>query len=111
MKNNATEVQASDGWRAALGLFDADLRRRGAAAKTRRAYGFDLEDVARWATEHRLEPEGMTTRDLRRYAAALSERRAAPATVARRLAALRAFFRCLREHGAIAQNPADLVPS
>jgi integrase/recombinase XerC/integrase/recombinase XerD len=94
-----------------MALFDADLRRRGAAAKTRRAYGFDLEDVARWATAHGLDPDGMTTRDLRRYASSLSERHAAPATVARRLAALRAFFRTLREHGTIAQNPADLVPS
>jgi len=94
-----------------MALFDADLRRRGAAAKTRRAYGFDLDDVARWASERSLDPDRMTTRDLRRYASSLSERNAAPATVARRLAALRAFFRTLREHGAITQNPADLVPS
>jgi site-specific recombinase XerD len=111
MKNSAITTEPSDAWRVALALFDADLRRRGAAAKTRRAYGFDLEDVARWATEHGLDPDRMTTRDLRRYASSLSERRAAPATVARRLAALRAFFRTLREHGVIAQNPADLVPS
>jgi site-specific recombinase XerD len=111
MKNSPTEVQASGAWRAAMALFDGDLRRRGAAAKTRRAYGFDLEDVARWATVHGLEPPDVTTRDLRRYASSLSDRRAAPATVARRLAAVRAFFRCLREHGAVEQNPADLVPS
>jgi integrase/recombinase XerC/integrase/recombinase XerD len=30
--------------------------------------------------------------------------------VARRLAATRAFFRCLREHGHVQQNPAELVP-
>src|SRR3954466_11028760 len=115
MKNSATDVEpsgpASPRWRAALALFDADLRRRGAAEKTRRAYGFDLADVAAWAAERGLEPADITTRDLRRYAAALSERRAAPATVARRLAALRAFFRCLREHGQVEQSPADLVAS
>src|SRR3954454_25103826 len=101
MKNSPTDGHPSDAWRAAMALFDADLRRRGAAEKTRRAYGFDLADVAAWATEHGLEPDPMTTRDLRRYAAALCERRAAPATVARRLSALRAFFGSLREHGAI----------
>ena len=70
-----------------------------------------LHDLATWATAHDLEPTAMTTRDLRRYAASLSERDAAPATVARRLAATRSFFRSLREHGHIAQNPADLVSS
>src|SRR4051812_25449116 len=111
MKNSATDVEPTARWRAALALFDADLRRQGAAEKTRRAYGFDLEDLAGWATSHGLEPTAMTTRDLRRYAASLSERDAAPATVARRLAATRAFFRCLREHGHVLQNPAELVPS
>ena len=110
MKNAPTPPEPSAAWRAALSLFDADLRRRGAAEKTRRAYGFDLEDIAGWATGRGLEPTRMTTRDLRRYAAALSERRAAPATVARRLAALRSFYRCLREHGHVVANPADLVP-
>src|SRR3954452_10604678 len=109
MKNSATETEATPRWRAALALFDADLRRRGAAEKTRRAYGFDLGDLAAWATAQGLEPTSMTTRELRRYAASLSQREAAPATVARRLAATRSFFRCLREHGHIAQNPADLV--
>src|SRR3954471_97187 len=117
MKKTATEPKPScaPAWRAGLALFDADLRRRGAAEKTRRAYGFDLADVAAWASqgaaERPPEPADITTRDLRRYAAALSERRAAPATVARRLTALRAFFRCLREHGQVEQNPADLVAS
>src|ERR1700755_2755316 len=106
MKNSAMEAEPTPRWRAALGLLDAALRRRGAADKTRRAYGFDLQDLATWATAHGLEPTAMTTRDLRRYAASLTEREAAPATVARRLAATRAFFRCLREHGHVPQNPA-----
>src|SRR3954449_7988956 len=111
MKNSAIDVESSPRWRAALGLFDADLRRRGSAEKTRRAYAFDLEDLATWATHRGIEPTAMTPRDVRRYAASLSEREAAPATVARRLAATRSFFRSLREHGHIAQNPADLVAS
>jgi integrase/recombinase XerC/integrase/recombinase XerD len=111
MKNSAMTPEPTPHWRAALALFDADLRRRGAAEKTRRAYGSDLGDLAGWATARALEPTAMTTRDVRRYAVSLSDREAAPATVARRLAATRAFFRSLREHGHINQNPADLVPS
>ncbi len=89
--------------------FDEDLRRRGAAEKTRRAYGADLRQFAVWVSWQRVDPPEVNHRLLRRYAAALSERRCAPATVARKLAALRAFFETLREHGEIAANPADLL--
>ena len=109
MKNIPTEDQPSDGWIDALQTFDADLRRRGAAEKTRRAYGIDVGQFALWASKRELEPGSVTPRALRRYAAALSERGAAPSTVARKLASLRAFYRSLREHGAVEQNPADLL--
>jgi integrase/recombinase XerC/integrase/recombinase XerD len=105
-------AMASEGrWRAALELFDADLRRRGAADKTRRAYATDVAQLAAWSMAAGLEPEALTPRDLRRFAAQLGERRPAATTVARKLAALRAFFRVLREHGWVAQNPADLLPA
>ena len=109
MKKTPTELEASADWRAALVRFDEDLRRRGAAEKTRSAYAADLRQFAVWASWQRLEPPAVTHRLLRRYAAALSERRAAPATVARKLAALRAFFETLREHGEIEANPANLL--
>jgi site-specific recombinase XerD len=98
-------------WQEALRLFDADLRRRGMAEGTRRAYGVDLGQFALWATEQGLEPPAVTPRALRRYAALLSDRRNVAATVARKLAALRAFYRVLREHGHVTQNPADLMPA
>ena len=101
----------SAAWREALALFDADLRRRGMAEKTRRAYGVDLGQFALWSTTQAIDPTGVAPRDLRRYAAVLSGRDAVAATVARKLAALRSFFRTLREHGQISQNPADLVSS
>jgi integrase/recombinase XerC/integrase/recombinase XerD len=111
MKKSAMETpQASGAWRAALALFDRDLQRRGGAEKTRRAYGVDLGQLALWATVSGLEPEDVGYLQLRRYAAALSERRHAPATVARKLAAIRAFFRTQVEHGRLEQNPADLLP-
>ena len=103
--------QPADPWRAALTLFDADLRRRGAAEKTRHAYGVDVDQFAGWCAAQELAPDAVSIRVMRRYAASLSERGAAPSTVARKLAALRAFFRCLREHGLVEQNPADLLPT
>ena len=98
-------------WRDALALFASDLRRRGAAEKTRRAYAIDLGQFAIWCAAQSLDPVEVTPRTLRRYAATLSDRRAVATTVARKLAALRAFYRALREHGEIAQNPADLIPA
>jgi integrase/recombinase XerC/integrase/recombinase XerD len=46
---------------------------------------------------------------LRRFAGVLSERGASKTTVARKLAAIRTFFRYLVERGELAANPADLV--
>jgi integrase/recombinase XerC/integrase/recombinase XerD len=97
-------------WQDALDLFDADLVRRGAAPKTRRAYAADLRQFAAWADGFGLEPAQVTPRVLRRFVAALSERGAAPATLARKLAALRTFFTSQREHGHVAHNPAELLP-
>jgi site-specific recombinase XerD len=109
MKKTPIDIEASEDWRRALARFDDDLRRRGSADKTRSAYAADLRQFASWASWQDVEPTAVTHRVLRRYAAALSERRSAPATVARKLAALRAFFGTLREHGEIDANPADLL--
>ena len=115
MKNTAIEAEASDGpparWADALRLFDADLRRRGAAERTRREYGTDLGQFARWACEQGVAPAGITYPWLRRWAAGVSQSGVAPATLARKLASLRAFFRTLVEHGEIGANPADLLPA
>src|SRR3954465_932887 len=102
MKKEATSTEASDGrrdgprldpaWREALTLFDRDLRRRGAAERTRRAYGADLGQLAAWAGARAIAPEDVDYRTLRRYAAHLSDRRVAASTVARKLAATRQFF-------------------
>src|SRR5271165_2627692 len=96
-------------WQAALELTDADLRRRDAAARTRRAYGVDLQQFARWASAQGLSPAEVGPKAVRRYIAHLSANAAASSTTARKLAALRALFTSQREHGLIAQNPADLV--
>jgi integrase/recombinase XerC/integrase/recombinase XerD len=109
MKKSATPGEASAGWQDALGRFDDDLARRGVAARTRRAYATDTLDFARWATSRELEPATVSHKDLRRFLAVLSNRDAAPTTVARKLAALKGLFRVLVEHSVITQSPADLV--
>jgi site-specific recombinase XerD len=96
-------------WDAALELFEEDLKRRDAAERTRRAYGIDLGQFARWSSAQGLSPQQVGPKAVRRYIAHLSEGNAAPTTTARKLAALRALFRSQREHGWIEQNPADLV--
>jgi integrase/recombinase XerC/integrase/recombinase XerD len=96
-------------WKEALGALDADLRRRALAERTRRAYAIDAGQFADWASARELEPAQVGTRELRRYAAGLSERGQAPASVARKLAALRALFRVEVELGVRSDNPAELI--
>ena len=79
--------------------------------KTRRAYGIDLGQLAAWAAERRLESSALGPRDLRRYAGHLSESGAGKSTVARKLAAIRTFYRYEVERGELGASPADLVSS
>jgi integrase/recombinase XerC len=104
-----TGLEAS--WSVALSAFDAGLRGRGMAEKTRRAYGVDVGQLAEWAAGNDLRPEDVTPRWLRRYAGVLSERGAGKSTVARKLAAIRTFFRLKVERGELQANPAELVSS
>ena len=98
-------------WRTALAGFDASLRGRGMADKTRKAYGVDLGQLADWAMANDLGPGDISPRWLRRYAGVLSERGAGKSTVGRKLAAIRTFFRLRVERGELEANPADLVSS
>jgi site-specific recombinase XerD len=115
MKNALTPTQGtaavSEPWRAALRTFDADLQRRGAAERTRRAYGTDAAELAAWATANQLTPTEIDYKALRRWAARLSQKGAAPRTMARKLASIRGLFRSLVEHGEVGANPADLLPA
>jgi site-specific recombinase XerD len=106
---SADDVRMQAAWRGAIGLLMDDLVRRDAAERTRRAYGVDLEQFAQWSAKQGLEPAQVGAKAVRRYIAHLSERGAAPSTSARKLAALRALFSSQREHGALDENPADLV--
>lgn len=100
-----------DAWPAASALLDRDLARRGLAHRTRRAYAADLDDLAEWAIARDLQPEAVSLVELRRYIAGLTQRGLAPATIARRVAAIRSLYATLREHGRIDASPAERLGS
>jgi site-specific recombinase XerD len=103
------KVSLSEPWIRALGQFDDDLSRTNAALRTRRAYGIDTLQFACFADALGLNPALVAPRDVRRYVANLSEQNLSASTTARKLAAVRALFRSMREHGEIDQSPADLL--
>jgi integrase/recombinase XerC/integrase/recombinase XerD len=111
MSTAAVTTPLTSEWGAALDAFDADLRRRAVAAKTRRAYAIDTHQFGRWASGHGLAPSAVDVRALRRYVAGLTEAGQAPTTVARKLAALRGLFKHEVSIGARSENPADLLSS
>jgi integrase/recombinase XerC/integrase/recombinase XerD len=106
----AEELELSPNWESALDGYAAELTTRGASRATMRAYRRDLLELAAWATTEKREPGELAYRDLRRFAAALSERRLARTTIARKLAATRGFHTHLVAIGRADSNPADLLP-
>jgi site-specific recombinase XerD len=112
MRTEASEeLEISPAWERALKGYDDELCTRSAAAATRRAYGRDLLELAAWATERGREPGTLAYRDLRAYAAALSERGLKKSSVARKLAASRGFHAYLVRVGEAGDNPAELLPT
>jgi integrase/recombinase XerC len=109
MREATRESALSASWREALQLFDRDLAVRSAAEATRRAYANDVSQLAEWASDGGRDPDTLRHRDLRRFAADLSERGLSKAAVARKLAAIRSFYRALLSAGRVSANPADLV--
>ena len=79
---------------------------------TLRNYRLDLTQFLEFCAEHRedLTLEQVTYQDLRAFlATALKQNR--KTTVARKLSALRTFFKYLQRQGVTSQNPAKLAPS
>jgi integrase/recombinase XerC len=81
---------------------------RRASARTVETYARDLRALLSWLEEKdkaTLGAEQLTLRDLRAFLAATT-RSQQPATVSRKVAALRAFYRFMRRRAGIANNPA-----
>jgi integrase/recombinase XerC/integrase/recombinase XerD len=106
-----TEVVLKPDWAAALATWERWLVGRNAAAKTVHAYVADVTQLAEWACAQDLAPPDLDHKRLRLFAGVLSERGASKATVARKLASIRSFYRHLVDRGEIEASPADLVAS
>ncbi len=90
------------------GFLDMLAAERNAAANTRAAYARDLTDFAAWCAAQEVSLVAATADQLRAYLASLSAT-AKPRTVARRLSALRQFFKYLASEDRRADDPsADL---
>ena len=91
------------------------IAERGAAANTVAAYQHDLADCARVlngsAHRQRAVLDGATTAALRRYLKNLEARGMAARTVARRMSALRMFYRFLHAEGLRPDDPTSVLDS
>ena len=80
---------------------------RGLSQHTVGAYRRDLAALSEYCAERSLSDwAGLSTADLRRFAAGAHRRGLAPRTVQRRLAGARSFFNYLEREGEISRNPA-----
>ena len=81
---------------------------RGAADNTKQAYERDLTDVAAWLAGRKMTLDNANTDDLRGYLDDLSRHEGGTAlrTIARRLSALRQFYRFVVSAGLRADDPA-----
>jgi integrase/recombinase XerD len=79
----------------------------GASRNTLAAYGRDLEDFSRYLRSRRLEPPAVTPGDVVTWLERLRARGLAPASVARRLSAVRGFYRHLVREGDARRDPTE----
>ena len=80
---------------------------RGASRNTLAAYRRDLEDFHRFLSSRRLPPEAATTDDVVTWLERLRGRGLAAASVARRLSAVRGFYRHLLREGLAGRDPTE----
>lgn len=94
-----------------LSLFEDFLGRSGLAPATVRNYLADVRGFLRWLEAGRREANAPGARQFRAYREFLiEETEHTPATINRRVQALRVFGRCLQGAGTIRGNPAEELP-
>jgi integrase/recombinase XerD len=86
-------------------------RRRGASAHTLTNYRLDLEHVAEWMSERDIRWKSLDRRAARSWVAWMHGEGYSPASISRKLSALRSFFRYLGREGIVAESPLLLVPA
>ena len=89
-----------------LGRMSAE---RGAAANTLDAYGRDLSGFLAFVADEGLALDGIAPKHISTYMQRLAAEGLAPASRARKLSAIRQFFRFLEDDGRVASNPAENV--
>ncbi len=82
---------------------------RQVSPNTLRAYGSDLRDFVAWLPGQARDDRDPDRLVLRSYLVELAGRSLRPTSIQRKLAALRAFFRYLRDMGHIRRDPSRLV--
>src|SRR5215212_848120 len=96
-----------------VGRFLQDLQRQETSPKTRDAYRLDLRHFAAWfgrTVGEAFSPEAVTPTDVRDYRSSLiNVEKRQPATVNRRLAALRRFFVWAKASGLVKELLTDNV--
>jgi integrase/recombinase XerD len=96
-----------------VGRFLQDLQRQETSPQTRHAYRLDLLHFAGWFGQtvgETFSPEAVTPTDVREYRGyLLNVQKRQPATVNRRLAALRRFFQWAKATGLVKELPTDNV--
>ena len=86
-------------------FLDMMAAERGAAANTLESYGRDLADFAAFCARRGRSPDGALAGDVRAYLSRLAGAGMAPGTSARRLSALRQFYRFLLSEGVRRDDP------
>jgi len=90
-------------------FLEALAAERGAARNTLAAYAADLTDTAAFLTTRGVMLAAATTADLSDYVRGLTDRGLGARTAARRLSALRQYFRFLAAEGVRADDPTALL--
>ena len=102
---NKPPAGAAPGSRRLEAFLEMLAAERGAARLTLAAYRNDLADLARFVAAREMALEDADAAALHDYLAAITTRRLAPRTLARRLSAMRQFFRFLISDGSRLDDP------
>ncbi len=102
------------GWQDAFLRYLTDVRQLSLA--TAEAYASDVNQfvdflAAEWGEDRAHDWASVDYGTIREFLADLARRRYSKSSTARKLAALRAFFRFLLQEGAVRQNPAAVAPT